>query len=277
MWNAPIKFLLATAVAATMFVGCKSDPEAQGRPLLEAAQAEVEAGRFDRALALIDSLNKSVPQAYKAREEGLHVEMLAKEGIAVKNLALADSQLVVSAIVRDSLAGMMTRVANPVEPYFIVRGTSLPPRGGLQARVSPEGVFYIVATLADAKPVRAAIALSAPDGRSATTADLRPDHDRNIVSGGVRLLHFVGMECDSLGHFAAETAGPLRVEFHGSSTKSRPLTAQERTSIATAWLYCRALQDNELAGINRQKAEALLQTIRQLAARTLPDSTTTSK
>lgn len=259
--------------ALLLLGGCKTDPEARGRAILEAAQTEVDAGRFDQALILLDSLNRTEPQAYKTREEGLHVQMLAREGLAVKNLAIADSQLVVSAIVRDSLASLMTRVPNPVEPYFIVRGTSLPKAGGVQGRISPEGVFYVVATLADARPVKAAIALVDASGREATTVDLRPDHDRNIASGGVRLLHYVGMECDSLGHFAAESTGQLRLEFRGSTTKSRHLSADERRSIATAWLYCHALQDNEMAGVNRQKAEALLQTIRQLAARTLPDST----
>ncbi|MCM1521816.1 MAG: hypothetical protein NC039_04090 [Muribaculaceae bacterium] len=272
MCNAAIKSII-TSVIALFLASCSSDNgEKEASELVAEAKEAVEARDYGRAKMLVDSINNAYPRAIKARREAMHVGTVAIEGISLRRLESADSLLALLAARADSLKPLVKYVQNPVEGYFVADGAN--PEDilnvtGIQARLSPEGDFYIVSTL-KGKGVKSTSVTVTDGNSSATTATVSHDGERNDRTGGSERITFIAAECDTLGRFIMENAGiPLKLTFNGDAG-STTVTLPEKTAAQTATLYDYALtlRRARVASLEKERLTRALDTSRSQAART---------
>lgn len=271
MLNAVIKTIsVALCVVA---VSCSSQPsgENEARKLLDEAKQECQSGNTVKSAILLDSLDKTYPRLIDIRREALHVRAMIKETETVRQLETSDSLAAVLTVYVDSLKNSLEWISNPIEGYYVSRG-SAPAPTGIEARISPDGVFYIVSSLSGHDVGHTTIALSTSDGE-AVSGTVGRDGERNRVEGGTEYVHFVGEEADTIGSFAMSHAGqPLTLTFRGKSSFSRPLTMGEQQHLLTVYGYASGLRKLKVAALEHERLEKQLLTARSQVARTMPDS-----
>lgn len=276
MLNAAIKILTAALCSVVIACGTQNNGHDEARQLLDRAKAECEAGNITLSTELLDSLDKTYPGLIDIRRESLHVRAMIKERETVSQLEMTDSLAAVLSVRVDSLKNCLEWIANPIEGYYISTGSSLPPTG-IEARVAPDGVFYIVSSLSGHNIGHTSITLSS-SGWEAASGTVSRDGERNRVENGTEYVHFVGEEADTIGAFAADHAGqPLTLTFNGTSGYSRPLTMGEQQHLITVYEYASGLRRLKVAALEHERLEKLLTTARSQVARTMPDSVPDTK
>lgn len=270
MYNVTIKTLSVFILTLTS-IGCTSSSDSKDAAnIYTEAEAAQKKGDNTFAIELLDSLDSCFPSEVDLRRRAMHIRALAMEGLYASQLSTADSIIAVTQIRVDSLGRMMNRINNSIEPYYIVKGSSLAPTG-IQARISPDGVFYIVSSLDGHRIGHTALSLSSERG-NVMSSNVGYDGERNTRSGSVECVHFVGAECDTLGRFALDNRDiPIRLSFHGSSTYSRPLTQSEANAVATAYDYSSSTIALKVATLEHERLEKQLAVARNQSARTFID------
>ena len=245
------------------------------RSLYAQSEEALEQGRYEQALALTDSIKNSCPDQIEIRRRALHIASRATEGLTLKLLEQADSLLAATAVAGDSLSRLVKKVDNPIEPYFVtatVDPASIKGVTGIQARMSPDGHFYIMSSLTGRRVNSTSVSVS--DGvSSAATTPVAHDGERNDRSMGAEVITFMGVECDSLGHFVSLNRDrKLTLTFHGSSDYSVPLTAAQAEAIATLWDYSVTLRKAKVASLEKERLSRALELARSHAARTFVEN-----
>ncbi|MDE6378775.1 MAG: hypothetical protein K2K72_08535, partial [Duncaniella sp.] len=166
------------------------------------------------------------------------------------------------------------------EPYFIsasVDPASLKGSTGLQARMRPDGHFYIISSLTGRKVNSTSVSVT--DGAtSAATTPVAHDGERNDRAMGSEVITFMGVECDSLGHFISLNRDrKLTLTFHGSTDYSMPLPAAQAEAIATLWDYSVTLRKAKVASLEKERLSRALEIARNHAARTYVDDSDEAK
>lgn len=108
----------------------------------------------------------------------------------------------------DSLQRLMKFVKNPIEGYYVAsttNPTAFIGSNGIQARVSPEGDFYLISSL-KAKSVKSTSVTVSNGNASASTLSVAHDGERNDRSMGAEVITFISAECDTVGRFIMENA-----------------------------------------------------------------------
>lgn len=255
---------------------CTGSSESQkAGALLEQATQAVNTGDYQLAVTLTDSLRRAYPQQIELRRKAMHLASRANEGLTLKRLENADSILAATAALGDSLGRLIKKVDNPIEPYFIAASadpSSLRASTSLQGRMSPDGHFYVISSLAG-HPVKST-RVSVSDGTSsASTSSVDYDGERNDRSSGAEVITFMGVECDSLGHFVSlHRDSPLTLTFHGTSDYSVPLPAAQARALATVWDYSSVMRRARIATLEKERLTRALDLARSQAARTYVDS-----
>lgn len=270
MSNAATKII--AVVSAAMLAACGGDNgKEEAQKLYDEASAAVESGDFSRGLMLIDSIKNAYPKQIEIRREALHLMTRANEGLAVKRLESADSLVAVLQAESEAMSDKITTVSNPVENYYIVKGTdpkSIYGRDGLQARLSLDGDLYLMSSLASRKVESTAIAVEC-EGKRAVTATVAHDGERNDRSMGAEVITFMGAECDSVAKFIAANAGKkITLTFEGSKTYSMTLPEAQVKEIATLTEYADLVRRLKAAMIEKTKQARIVDTARSQAART---------
>lgn len=280
MSNAVINLLKFSAAAglSLMVASCggNSDTE-KATALLQEAQTAYETRNFSRAITLTDSIKNAYPREIDVRREALHLSTKATEGLTIQKLQQADSLAAVLAVRGDSLQRLMKFVSNPIEGYYV--GATTDPTKffgttGLQARVSPNGDFYLMSSLKGKSVKSTSVEVSA-DGEKAATATVAHDGERNDRSMGAEVITFMGVECDSVGHFIADHLNqPLTLTFVGTSTYSTPLSENSAREIALLYDYATTLRRFKLASLEKERLERTVEIARNQAARTYVEKDT---
>lgn len=269
MCNATTKFITALLTAAAL-TACGDNKSESAQNVFDAASALLEQGNPAGAITMLDSLDNAYSSETALRRRGMHLRALAQEKLTVAQLSETDSLLSCLTAEAQLLSSSLQKVDNVIEPYFIASGSSLAPTG-LQARMAPDGVVYIVSSLSG-HPVRHTTVTATADGRSASTTAVAYDGERSTREGGVETVHFVGAECDSLVKFITSAQSPVTVTWQGAKSFSRPLTAKEQQAIATVGTYAASMTAIKIASLEHQRLEKQLELARAQAARTFPDS-----
>ena len=287
MFNAASRISLLSFVAAVALsvasCGDKAEVE-RASALVSQAREALDAGSFDRVILLTDSVKNSCPRAIGQRREALHLAVRAKEGMTVRQLERTDSLMAVLGVKADSLKQLVKFVENPVEGYYVAVGTNTADvynRTGLQARMSPEGDFYIISTLKGLSHNTVCVRVSGPAGM-ATTPAVGHDGERNDRSAGAEVITFIAAECDSLGRMVAlHPDDKMTLTFISVSGKCHdvPLSKADASHIATVYNYANVLRQGRLAAIERERLGRALDISRSQAARTYvePDSASAKK
>lgn len=279
MFNAainPTRSLLSAIASLAMLVACTgSGDKDKAQALLDEATAAYDARDYARALTLTDSIKSAYPGEIDIRRQGLHLATRATEGLTVQRLQEADSLVAVLGVRGDSLQRLVKFVKNPIEGYYT--GVSTNPESvgsvnGLQARISPEGDFYIISSLKGRSVKSTSVSVSC-NGQNASTASVAHDGERNDRSMGAEVITFMGVECDSLGHFInLHRSTPMTLTFNGAASYSMPLPQAQASEIATLYDYAVTLRQAKLASIEKERLTRALDIARNQAAKTYVDS-----
>lgn len=273
--------LVSALAALSILASCSgSGDKAKAEALLAEATAAYDARNYAGAITLTDSIKSAYPAEIDVRRQALHLATRATEGLTVQKLQEADSLVAVLGVRGDSLQRLVKFVKNPIEGYYT--GASTDPESvgavnGLQARISPDGDFYIISSL-KGKPAKSTSVTVSCNGESASTASVPHDGERNDRSMGAEIITFMGAECDSLGRFINKhRATPMTLTFNGSSSHSMPLPAIQASEIATLYDYATTLRQAKLASIEKERLTRMLDIARSQAAKTYIETPTDEK
>lgn len=276
MYNAITKYshsliLSAALISVAGLSSCGGDDNKGAQELLLQAETALGAKDYEKAIALTDSIKNAYPKAIDQRREALHIATRATEGLTLLRLEQADSLSAVLGARGDSLQRLMKFVKNPIEGYYVAsttNPTAFIGSNGIQARVSPEGDFYLISSL-KAKSVKSTSVTVSNGNASASTSSVAHDGERNDRSMGAEVITFISAECDTVGRFIMENAeSPLTLTFNGSSSYSMPLPASQAKEIALVYDYASTLRRFKVAALEKERLGRALDIARSQAART---------
>ncbi len=181
--------LLGVAMAMLLFsCGGKNTDTERAEAIVNQADSAITAGDYDLAVTLLDTLKSRYPREIKVQRGAMNLRPKAIEGQTIRQIEITDSMLAASSHRRDSMMNYFSFVNNPelVEGYYVIKeyaNSSLFNRTGVEARITPEGEFYIISSL-NAKPVKHTSLSLKNQAGEVSTATVDYDGDRNYRSGG---------------------------------------------------------------------------------------------
>lgn len=276
MFSEPIKPLLISAIVLTVLAGCSSDktndPEQQAAQLLSESRECFETGRYEESLHLLDSIDRSLPEAVKTRKEASQFRPEVMERHTARQLSLTDSLMTVNSILGDSLRNLVEYVSNPVEGYYAVKGDgtmNVRDKAGLHCRVSADYHFYIVATSGGGHNATAVQLTSG--GKSVRSNDVPYDGERNCSTGAGMSITFTEAESAPLADFIEEnasTGNKVQMVFldNDHPVSALTLTPEQVRSVAIISGFSRAVRNDKLYRIKKQHLQRQLEIARQQIA-----------
>lgn len=264
--------LMGTAAASC----AHNSEQTRAEEMLARATAALDSGNYARALTLISDLSEQCPGATEVRRKAAELGPRINEGLFMKELTRMDSLCAANALRADSLGTLFRRVDNDIEPYYAFKGEQT--GQGLTARLSPEGMLYIISTLRSPQIGHTSVSVSTADGKSAETPTVARDGERNAITNGAETIHFIGEEAEKVARLVADNAdSPLTVTFRaaGGKTHSQALAEGQRRAIAAAYQYASTIREGRVLHIRREAAERKLAVARNQRARLSPTDTST--
>lgn len=272
------KKLLTIALSAIMLEACgPSQADRQNsasRDIYNAADSMFQNGQYQQSLALLDSIDRSIPSAVDIRRMASRLRPQVMERYAAAQLSRIDSLSIAGTIAGDSLRQFVKFVNHDMEGYYVAlpdRGTENPRNTpGIYARMSPDYNFYIIATA----PTKAAItrlSLSAPGQESVTTPDIAPDGERNGSCPAGRIITLTEAESDPLARFIIRTPSdtPIKLSFltpEATVAASLTLTEKQRQSIATLRRFVQTIDSDKFYRLEKERLQLILTQVRQQTA-----------
>ena len=276
MCNAVTKTLSLALCLFTMAIATScggNSEEKRAEQLLAEAQTALDNNDYNLVKTLIDSINSSCPAAIDQRRQALHLATRAKEGLTVVKLQQADSLLAVLSVRSDSLGKLVKFVQNPIEGYYVGKNSdplSFTNSTGLQARMTPNGDFYLVSSLHGIKINSTAISVGGVD-----STPVPYDGERNDRSFGNEVITFMGSECDAIGRTIAEHAGEQMILiFKGDKDYRTTLKPAQTQEIANVYNLASCMRAVRVASLEKDRLQKSVDIARSQAARTFvePDS-----
>ncbi len=241
--------------------------------LVASADSAITAGDYPLAVELLDTLQARYPAEIEAQRKGMNLRPRAIEGNILAEIQTTDSILAYYTYLGDSVMQYFSFINNPelVEGYYVIKeytNTTLFNRTGVEARVSPDGEFYMISSLTSKSAKHTSISVKNAAGE-ASTATVGYDGDRNYRSGGTEMITFIGAECDTIGQFLLQNPGTKSsLTFKGSSSCSVPLSANDSRSITLAYQLSKAMTTKRTLAAKRDLLDRQLQIARDQIART---------
>ncbi|MDE6860975.1 MAG: hypothetical protein K2J65_11255 [Duncaniella sp.] len=276
MYNVATKHLrhlgIALLTSAPVILNsCGNGDTQKAQALLSEARSAYENKDYETSLLLIDSIKNAFPREFDIRKEAIHLSTLSTEGLTIRQLETADSITAVLNALGDSLQRGIKFVSNPIEGYYVTKSvnpTSFIGSTGIQARMTPNGDFYIMSSL-KAKPIKSTSVTVSANGKEARSATVSHDGERNDRSMGSEIITFMGVECDTIGKFIYENVNsPITLTFNGTGSYSRQLSSKEAEEIATLYEYATTIRKFKLASLEKERLTRALDLARSQAART---------
>ena len=260
----PIRQVLRAGILAALAlsaISCGHDNQTeQARDMLNRARIASEAGQFEAAKMLLDSIDSVCPKAIDVRREGIALMTTVREGLLNCHIAQTDSLLAVAQLRGDSLQQKFRKVNNLIEDYFVISDLGKV-TDGLDPRLMPDGTLYILSRLSAPKIRHTSVNVSAPDGTSASTSHIPRDGERNDETGGIETITFIGTDADTIGAFVnAHRNQPITLHFNGpgNRTISMPLPQKQADAIAAAYSYADNIRQRKILSIRRRALEEQL-------------------
>ncbi len=276
MFSEPIKPLLIAAIGLAVLAGCSSDKtkeaELQAAQLLSESRECYETGRYEEALQLLDSIDRSLPEAVKTRKDASQFRPEVLERHTARRLSLTDSLMTVNSILGDSLRNLVEYVSNPLEGYYAVKGegvTNVRDKAGMHCRVSADYHFYIVATSGSGHNATAVQLTSG--GKSVRSNDVPYDGERNCRTGAGVSITFTEAESAPLADFIEENApagNNVEMTFldNVQPVSTLTLTPEQMRSAAIISGFSRAVRNDKKYRIEKQRLQRQLEIARQQIA-----------
>jgi hypothetical protein len=281
MFNVATKSLSAAAAAIVLSLSACNFAKVGDNPasaLYISADSAYNAGNYTKAIELLDTLKNRYPNEVATQRMAMHLRPQAVEKQTINEMQQTDSLRAYYTHVQDSLMQYFTLVNDPklVEGYYVAKGINsrnLFNTTAAEARISPDGEFYMISSLT-ARPVKhtsIAIKCGSDEVSSSTVAY---DGDRNYRSGGTEMITFVGSECDTIGKYlVAHPDIPATLIFKGASNYSMPLPAADRLAIVRTYSLANAIAETKRLELRREFLDKQLQLARDQVARTSSEQT----
>lgn len=270
-----IRHIALSLIIAAAVTSCGHGSEQQrSEQLLAQVNAALDSGNYARALTLVTDINEQHPEATDLRRQLTALTPRINEGLYLTELTQLDSLCAANSLRADSLGSLFRRVDNEIEPYLAYKGEK--PGQGLTARLSPEGMLYIISTLRSPRIGHTGVSVATADGSvSAATPAVGRDGERNAITDGAETIHFIGVEADTVAHLVHDhAASELTLTFTapGGKSHSQPLAEEQRQAIAAAYEYAATVREGRVLHLRREAAERKLAIARNQRARldTLP-------
>ena len=274
MCNVVTKIVIAGAIMFGV-LSCGNNDRDAANNLLTQAEESIETRQYSIAVALLDSIDNCYPREIDVRRKAMNLRPKAIEGKTLRDIEQNDSLIAVMQGLFKEMESNFVKISNPqlVEPYIVAKkaNKSILDKNGIQARITPEGDFYVISSLQDGLK-HTSVSLVA-NGETVTTATVPYDGDRNYRSSSSEMITFVKEECDTLGEFAcAHKGASISVRFNGNRNKSIKLTKDEIEAFAMTYKYSEIITRLKAAMRRGEKLEQLLALSRDQIARTTEEN-----
>lgn len=278
MYNVVCKVYLFVCLICMTLPSCSSvnSEELAAKALLASADSAISVKNYELAVELLDTLKSHYPKVIDVQREAMHIRPKAMEGLTIKEMEENDSLMALYTHRHDSLAGYFKFVNNPhlVEGYYVIKelaNSTLFSRTGVEARVSPEGEFYMISSLTTGNVLHTSVGLKCKAGE-VYTSSIAYDGDRNYRSSGTEMITFLGAECDTLGHFvSANPLAKMSLIFKGKRSFTTQLSSGDRKSIALSYQMANAISNLKKCHNRRGYLERRLMLTRDQQARTMAE------
>lgn len=248
-------FLLIFVVTA-----CSGGHRAEADRLYTEADKAITARQYDRALVLIDSLNKAFPNELELRKRANFLRARALQGMYSDSLAITDSLIIEAGILRDSMAHCMQWVNNEIEGFYVISPSTL--NDAVSVRMSPEKVLYMVLHT-DGNP--SSMNFIGPDGEN-ITIDISKDEYLNNTDGKRRAITVMGEQVYAVAAMAASNPG-AEIKLNG-----KPLGADRCRALANAYKLAEVERTLLRLVPQRNRMEQIIETAQRQAAKTVADT-----
>lgn len=269
------KAIITALSAALLLCGCVDKEKRAAEELLDQVKENIENKNYKLAIAQLDTLDHVYKAQVELRREGMQLRPLAIEGAALRDLESTDSLIAVLTIENEKKKESLRFVENPVEGYFVSskeKAGTFMGSNGIQARISPDGIFYIVSSTT--RPVKSTgVTLKAGD-KEAKSKNVKYDDERNYRRNGIEVITFMRAECDTLGKFATAHRGEeMSLTFEGEKPYTVKFTTEDAERLAEVYECSQLFMDCQLAQTKKARLEKSLELARNQQARTFsPDS-----
>ena len=269
--------LLLTGTFSLSSCGDNTSEQDAAKALLNSADSAYKAQNYILSQQLIDSLQSKYPKQINIQRDALHLRPKVIESATIKEIENCDSTIAVLMQKKELLDAQFIYIDNPqlVEGYYVTKGnttSNLFGRTGIEARITPNGDFYLLSSLTARQIKHTSVSLVSGKNTAKTT-DIAYDGDRNYRSSGTEMITFVGEECDTLGHFASiNKENPIVLVFNGNGNYKQNLSKKEVLAIANTYEMSQTML--KLSAMKRKKEllDQQLMLARNQIARTMKDS-----
>lgn len=274
MYNAVTKIILI--FVAFLVVSCSDSDKQNAEKLLVDAEAYIIAEDYASALKLLDSIDVVYPSQVEVRRKAMHIRPKAIEGTTLKELEKNDSIIATLQAKYNELSSNFETIRDKrlVEPYIVAKkaNKSLFETTGIQARITPDGEFYVISSLVGT-PIKHTSVSFICGNNEVSTSTVGYDGDRNYRSGNTEMITFISQECDTLGVFARANAGKsITLRFNGSKSKNVKISKEDINTFAMTHEYASVISDLKSAFRYKEFLDQQLLLARDQIARTLDES-----
>ncbi len=276
MLNVATKFrsLLLLAVAGSACVSiltaCNDPKKKEAEHMLVSAQEAYESGFYQQAIDLLDSIDTNYPRQIDVRRSGMSLRPKAFEKMTIEMLEETDSLLAFAEVNAEAMKNVLSYVEHPIEGYYVssrLKNAEPSKAEGIYARMSPEGLFYIVSS-ANKGTLSTSITLTSGN-ESATSATVDYDGERNDRSMEREMITFMQGECDTIGHFSlTHSMQPVSLTFGGAKPHTIKLSPEQVAAVAEVYGASQLYNRIKLLRLQKQHLEQQLTLTRSQIART---------
>lgn len=264
-----IKTLLAIALmAATLLAACGDNSRrTQAQALLDQARGAAADRQYPRAIELLDTLDRAYRDCLDVRRAGTVLRTEALRDLTIDSIAANEARLQTLQTAVDRSASYFAHVdVAGTDGYMVYTPAAKSwqlDRTGLQARIDPEGYFFIVVNVAGR-----AIGLD-----RICLGDVCTVPAQSVAVEGSEIMNISQEQALPLVQALLSAQAPASITLRGTRGNI-PLTldAKALDALRATWQYAQARQQLRLNLIGRERLERQLARLRETLANLATDS-----
>lgn len=238
---------LALIITASSIQSCKDNNKDTAIDLYSQAETYYNAGEYNKSILLLDSLKKNFTDDIDLLRNGLHLRMLANEGLIKAEILHNDS--IISELESEnkmySSKFKYIKHKDMVEGFYvhnsIVKDIERTEKNTIEPRIDENDMFYLVSYLTGHDIKHTSIIVST-NSNSVTSSIVPFDKAQNYRYSSddktYEIVTFNNNQCDTIGEFIANNENyPIKVTFQGKKSYSLQLDKKEITAIAETYRY----------------------------------------
>lgn len=279
MFNAAIKIAYATAtITLSMAIAScgSSDKHQQALAMYNQADSAFQCKDYVLARNLLDTLTSRYASETEIQRQVMHLRPMVIEQSTIREMESCDSTTAALEAQKAALTDKFSFINNPelVEGYFVSKKVpgNLFASGGLEARITPSGEYYMISSVAGRNIKHTHVAVSS-GSESVSSAVVNYDGNRNYSSSGTEMITYTAQECDTIGKFVLDhKQASVTVTFQGSGSYKTILTQNQKEAIAETYEMALVMRELGESKRRREFLDRQLALARDQIARTTQDS-----